>query len=589
MTLEEILCLRGKNLFETFKCHEDYIKVENNFWDDLTPINIREAIYAYYCNISEIPKCPICLKTVEFKKTKYPSSCSIQCSGKLNVSKRIATNLEKYGVENVSQLDSVKEQKRKSSIEKYGTVCTLQATEIKLKSKKTNIEKYGHESSNSSQDVKLKKIESLTLKYGVQNPMLIEGILDDRKENSLNKNGVECPQQQISVKEKIKTTCLEKYGVSHPAKNENIKYKFSTSLRQNSIDKLQEYFDLNEKNLTVLSYKDNFVELQCICGKISTIFVSNGLNCTLARENNIFRCLSCFPINTVENKIREYIQDLLKIKTGFSTRSIISPLEIDIFIPEYSFAIEYNGIMYHSSGDSKYSKFSNTDPIYHLIKTQKCEEKNIQLYHIFSNEWTDLIKQNIWKSMIENKLQKSQKIYARKCTISDVPLHDQKKFLTNSHMQGYCIASKAYGLYHDGALVSLMTFCKTRFSKKYEWELLRFCNALNVSVVGGAAKLLKHFELQNSPESLVSYANKRWSDGNLYFKLGLDYLHTSSPNYFYFKPNESILYSRNVFQKHKLKDKLEIFDENLSETQNMYNNGYRKIYDCGNMVFCKKY
>ena len=60
-------------------------------------------------------------------------------------------------------------------------------------------------------------------------------------------------------------------------------------------------------------------------------------------------------------------------------------------------------------------------------------------------------------------------------------------------------------------------------------------------------------------------------------------------NYFYFKNEYDELQSRVKFQKHKLKNILEVFDENLSESENMYNNGYRKIYDSGNLVFIKTY
>ena len=40
-----------------------------------------------------------------------------------------------------------------------------------------------------------------------------------------------------------------------------------------------------------------------------------------------------------------------------------------------------------------------------------------------------------------------------------------------------------------------------------------------------------------------------------------------------------------MFQKHKLKDKLENFDSDLTEVENMINNGYNRIYDCGNLKF----
>ena len=116
--------------------------------------------------------------------------------------------------------------------------------------------------------------------------------------------------------------------------------------------------------------------------------------------------------------------------------------------------------------------------------------------------------------------------------------------------------------------------------------MLRFCNKLGYHVVGAASKLLKFFEKTYMPKSLVSYADRRWSQGRLYKALGFTLKHASSPNYWYWK-NTNTLESRIKYQKHKLKDILEIYDENLSEAENMKNNGYHTIYDCGNLVFEK--
>jgi hypothetical protein len=46
--------------------------------------------------------------------------------------------------------------------------------------------------------------------------------------------------------------------------------------------------------------------------------------------------------------------------------------------------------------------------------------------------------------------------------------------------------------------------------------------------------------------------------------------------------------SRNKFQKHKLIDKLEHFDPSISEYENMTNNGYYRIWDCGNNIYVYK-
>lgn len=135
------------------------------------------------------------------------------------------------------------------------------------------------------------------------------------------------------------------------------------------------------------------------------------------------------------------------------------------------------------------------------------------------------------------------------------------------------------------------------FPKHYQWELLRFCSCKYTQIVGGGSKLLKAFKTTYTPQSLISYANRRWSQGNFYLQSGFEYKGETKPNYFYFHlKNSLILYHRIHFQKYQLKKyyqenkyNIKCFDEKLSETKNMYNNGFRKIYDCGNFVFEKKY
>ena len=169
-----------------------------------------------------------------------------------------------------------------------------------------------------------------------------------------------------------------------------------------------------------------------------------------------------------------------------------------------------------------------------------------------------------------------------------------KVFLGDNHLQGSCPASIKLGLQDPktGIVYSIMTFGKSRFNKNIEYELLRFCNLKNCTIVGGASKLLKHFEKTIKPTSIVSYANRDWSMGNLYSKLGFEYSHISEPNYIYTNERKEIL-SRQQTQKHKLKAFLEsknlVFKEELSERDNMIGNGYRIYYDTGNLVYYKNY
>ena len=208
---------------------------------------------------------------------------------------------------------------------------------------------------------------------------------------------------------------------------------------------------------------------------------------------------------------------------------------------------------------------------YHLKKTLMCEEKGIQLLHIFESDNIE-----IWKSLINSKIGKNTKIYARKCVLKDLKQTEINEFLENNHLQGSCEGSFRYGLFFNNILVCVLLLEKTK-DTEYDFELLRFCNLKGYNVIGGASKLLKHFRKYNNG-SIISYANRRWSNGDLYEKLGFTKISYTMPEYFYF-------YEKDKNYKLQKNITLENFNPNLSECENMFNNGYRQIFDCGNMVY----
>jgi hypothetical protein len=116
------------------------------------------------------------------------------------------------------------------------------------------------------------------------------------------------------------------------------------------------------------------------------------------------------------------------------------------------------------------------------------------------------------------------------------------------------------------------------------YELFRFCNKLNTTVIGGADKLLKYFIKTYKPNEIISYADRRWSQGQLYKKLGFEFIHNSKPNYFYInncKREYRFKYRKDVLVK-------EGFDKNKTEREIMEERGFNRIYDCGNKKYIFK-
>ena len=287
-------------------------------------------------------------------------------------------------------------------------------------------------------------------------------------------------------------------------------------------------------------------------------------------------CPMCSIKDTTENKLKDFITSLSVDITG-NTRKIIHPLELDIYIPNHNIAIEYNGLYWHSE--------EHKDKNYHINKTLECEKQSIKLIHIFEDEW--IHKEEIVKSRLMNLLGLTpNKIYGRKCIIKEVFSKGSKEFLNSNHIQGNVNSKIRFGLYHNEELVSLMTFGKLRknmgkVNLDGSYELLRFCNKLDTTVIGGADKLLKHFIKTYNPKELISYADRRWSQGNLYEKLGFKFSHDSKPNYYY------IFNTKRKYRFNFRKDILikEGYDPLKSEHEIMLERGIYRIYDCGNKCY----
>jgi hypothetical protein len=292
-------------------------------------------------------------------------------------------------------------------------------------------------------------------------------------------------------------------------------------------------------------------------------------------------CTKCFPIGNCSSICEIDLLNFIKDELMFeANKHFINNKEIDIYIPLHKLGIEYDGLFWHSN------KFIEKN--YHLNKTNECEKQGIQLLHIFEDEWH--YKKEIIKSIIRSKLNIIQnKIYGRKCIIKEIDAKISKEFLENNHIQGFVGSNVKIGLFYNNDLVSVMTFGKKRItmgskqSIEGEYEMLRFCNKLNTSVIGGASKLLSYFVKTYSPKSILTFADRRYSQGNLYKQLGFKFIGNTEPNYFYFKSTEMIRYYRFKFRKDVLIK--EGFDSNKTESQIMAERGYLKIYDCGHMKF----
>ena len=281
-------------------------------------------------------------------------------------------------------------------------------------------------------------------------------------------------------------------------------------------------------------------------------------------------------------QVIDYIKSIYSGEILIDRYGIIGELQLDIYLPELKLAIEYNGVYSHKfRPEFQKERFAQRkDERYHVEKTNRCEAIGIQLIHIFSGSWKT--KQNLWKSVLKTKLGLTQnRIFARKCVIREIDVNTKNLFLEANHLQGKDKSTFKFGLYLDDDLVSVITFCKSRYNKSYDWELSRFCIKQNTSVIGGFSKLLKHFVNMNLG-TIISYADRLYSIGNMYIKNGFKLLHTNKPSYYYVAKNSEILIHKSKFRKSKICNDS---NRHLTEEEIMFDNGYSKVFDSGTLAF----
>ena len=305
--------------------------------------------------------------------------------------------------------------------------------------------------------------------------------------------------------------------------------------------------------------------------------VSIHILLTYTREYNIN--LYKDSVSNSEFELRSIIEST-GIEARYNDKTVIYPYELDIYIPSKEIAIEFNGDYWHSD--------LFKDKEYHQNKTIDCINKGIQLIHIFEYEWRNKETKQKIINLLYNILDTYDHniIYARTCEIKEVSVEDSKEFLNKNHLQGYSHASIRLGLYNNNELISIMTFGKPRFNPNYEYEIVRLAHRNNIKVIGGTAKLFKHFIKNYDPASVITYCDISKFNGNVYNKLGFKIENKENfltkPNYVWVNTSTDEVYKRYQTQKSNL-IKNGLGSEEQTEDEIMKSHGFIKVYDSGNL------
>jgi len=472
-------------------------------------------------------------------------------SGKTGHPKRVYDNKHNKRTAEVSN------KIKKTNLQKYGVANPFESKAIQNKIKETNLQKYGVENPFESKDIQNKIKETNLYTYGVENPMQSELVKAKSEDTCILKYGCKYALQNNDVKNKIKKTNFQRYGVENPLESKDIQNKIKeTNLRKYGCE-----YNLQNRDIINKSKKTKM--------KLGLIHNIDGYSALEYYRNNITDCsVSTFTANirhfgkdnaikfsSKKTNIENAIYLVLKnagIKFKFNRLLAGTNYRPDFNIKSHNLIVECDGLFYHS--DIKQKQYT-----YHIDKFNSYTDCGYK--SLFFREDEILNKAKIVESIIMAKLGTiTDRVFARKCKFEMADSKTASVFFENNHLMGRG-TGKTYALIYDGEIVSAMRVV----NKAEHIEISRFCNKLNTYVLGGFSKLLKQALLSTGKKKVVSFVDMRYGDGHSLTKLGFE----EKSNYVSFKwTNFKDTVHRMTFRGNS-----------------GYENGWYKIYDCGQKKF----
>lgn len=414
-----------------------------------------------FCSKQHYETCVVCGEEFKFNPNQPAQTCSKACAAGITDfearnKKSGETWKERYGEEitNPSQLDFVKEKKKETVLENYGVENPSLSPEIRAKAESTLIERYGVDNPAKSPEL-MKKIAETNLKrYGVVNTFQHEEFKKKAVETLRKKYGlvnIINPSQIPEIKERIEETNLRKYGHRSYLGSE----EFQSNPRNHNHRRISNINRSWQKTLLEMFGK----EFQ-------------------------------FEIPFGENRYADLGYGDLLIDINPTVTHNVS----------VSFACTISGCETDCSREDH-------QPIHkyeHHDRFLEAEADGKTLLQYF-----DYMDEDIFLSIVRAKLKMDEvRIGARETIVQKISQRDANRFFEENHLLGgtrgqeYCV-----GLFHEGELVHVNSFGKSRFNENFEWEAIRSCSKKNYHVQGGLQKADAFFFRNVLPSSVISYVD----------------------------------------------------------------------------------
>ena len=576
-------CLK---LTETSK-HRDFIlsAIElTSFLDEVYDnVSIASRCYAIVHDIFEVPSCKVCGSKVDnssnyipgelYTKNGFREYCSKRCTAIGTTDKRSDTVFSNTGFRHQMHNPESIKKLNDTNNERYGTPYFFQSEKFFENLEITSMERYNTKHPSASERTKTTRKKNLLEKRGVENVFQLEEVKQKSRTTCRENSGFDNPSQNPEVQKSKIISNNEKYGFDHPNQSPIVQEKRrEKEQRLNGVDNASQRH-YTEEYLKLISSKESLEAEYRELGSSHAVAKKYGIG----SQRTILLKLKEYGIEINDpSKTSSYEKELCRfldshgIEYETGNRELIKPKEIDILIHKHKIAIEVNGSYYHSD------KFKTKK--YHQEKSLAilaAGYKPIHIHeHMFNNE---KLKNIMFTKILYHCGVLLNRVFARKCQVVEIKNSDLRDFYDSNHIQGFKTSKISYALMYDHQIVGAISFS----GKEGKYEIDRYCTS--IPVVGGFSRLLSKFKKENHWSEIKTYASLEYGDGSVYKTCGFKQIGITGPNYFYI--DGPYKFSRQYFMKHKLKDRLDIYDESMTEKQLMDMNGYLRVYDSGSLIY----
>lgn len=208
------------------------------------------------------------------------------------------------------------------------------------------------------------------------------------------------------------------------------------------------------------------------------------------------------------------------------------------------------------------------------------------LVHLWEDVWAKKRDQVLGR--IHSFCGLNQSLHGRKGKIEEVDAETAKTFLEQHHLQGYIKTKYNLALKFNGELKAVACFAASRPMKSKgvhykSAELVRFATQTGLTIAGGLGKLIASFLEKVQVNDLMTYADRDWSLGKGYDKLGFQLSGNTGSVSFYIDTSTMTRY-----YAHRLPKKI----MTAFEAQNVLNLDsfltsidWIKVYNTGNLKY----